>query len=59
MKKKYRRAVCKSLVWLLRVRWIFCPIVLLAGIIAFGWVEAEKWDSKLERKFKVHDDDPD
>lgn len=59
MKKKHRRAVCKSLIWLIKARWIFFPIVLIAGIITFGWLDSETWGYKLERKFKVHDYDPD
>lgn len=59
MKKKHRRAVCKSLTWLTKARWIFFPIVLIAGIITFGWLNSETWDYKLERKLRVYDTDPD
>lgn len=59
MKKKYRRAICKSLICLIKVRWIFMPIVLVAGIITISWLDSETWDYKLERKFKVYDRDPD
>lgn len=59
MKKKHRRAVCKILIWLIKARWIFFPIVLIAGVITFAWLESDTWDYKLECKFKVHDDDLD
>lgn len=59
MKKKHRRTICKSLIWLIKARWIFLPIALIAGIIAFAWLESDTWDYKLERKFKVYDTDPD
>ncbi len=59
MKKKYRRAVCKCLIWLIKARWIFSPIVLIAWIITFGWLESETWNYKLEHKLRVYDTDPD
>lgn len=58
MKKKHRRAVCKSLVWAIKAKCIFFPIVLIAGAITFGWLDSETWAYKLERKFKIHDYDP-
>lgn len=58
MKKKHRRAVCNSLIWLLKVKWIFFPIAFVAYLIAVVWLESDTWDYTLERKFKVYDTDP-
>ena len=59
MKKKHRRAVCKSLIWLTKAKWIFFPIVLVAVAISIVWLDSETWDDKLKRKFKVYDTNPD
>ena len=61
MKKKYRRAVCFTLIGIISL--IFSPILLMGGMgLIAGWV-CEKWLTpmvcRLKTKLRVYDYDPD
>lgn len=57
MKKKYRRAVCKCLVWLIKpFWWIF---MVIAFPFVGTWMCLQDWEYWLCKKFKTYDYDPD
>ena len=57
MKKKYRRAVCKSLVWLIKpFWWIF---MMMASPFVVTWMCLQDWEYWLCKKFRTYDYDPD
>lgn len=57
MKKKHRRAVCKSLVWAIRPFWWLFLIV--AAPFIYIWLFLQDWEHQLDVKFRTYDDDPD
>ena len=57
MKKKYRRAVCKSLIWLIKpIWWLFKAIAMPFAILLMLFLD---WEEMLETKLKVRPYDPD
>lgn len=57
MKKKYRRAVCKCLVWLIKpCWWIF---MAMAFPFVVTWMCLQDWEYWLCKKFRTYDYDPD
>ena len=57
MKKKYRRAVCKILIWLIKpFWWLFKAIAMLFAILLMLFLD---WEEMLETKLKVRPYDPD
>lgn len=57
MKKKHRRAVCKSLIWLIKPFWWLFMIVAFPFVA--GWMLLQDWEHQLDKKFRVYDYDPD
>lgn len=57
MKKKYRRAVCKSLIWTIRPFWWLFLIV--AAPFIYIWLFLQDWEHQLDVKFRTYDYDPD
>lgn len=57
MKKKYRRAVCKSLVWLIKPFWWLFMVISLPFV--FVWMTLQDWEYELKTKLRVYDTDPD
>lgn len=54
MKKKYRRAVCKSLIWLIKPFWWLFMIVAFPFVV--GWMYFQDWEYELKTKLRVYDD---
>lgn len=58
MKKKYRRAVCKCLIWLIKpFWWIF--MAMASPFFVVTWMCPQDWEHWLCKKFKTYDYDPD
>lgn len=52
MKKKHRRAVCKSLICVIKpFKWLSIPFALL-------WVLCMDWECDLKTKLRIYDYDP-
>lgn len=57
MKKEHRRAVCKSLIWLIKpFWWLFKAIAMPFAILLMLFLD---WEEMLETKLKVRPYDPD
>ena len=57
MKKKHRRAVCKSLIWLIKPFWWL--FLVLAFSFMSAWMALQDWEYELKTKLRVYDTDPD
>ena len=57
MKKKYRKAICNSLIWIIKPFWWL--FLIIAAPFVCAWILLSDWDSWLCEKFKTYDNDPD
>ncbi len=57
MKKKYRRAVCKCLVWLIKPFWWIFMAIAFPFVVT--WMCLQDWEYWLCKKFRTYDYDPD
>lgn len=57
MKKKHRRAVCKSLIWLIKPFWWL--FLVLAFPFMTAWFLLQDWEYELKTKLRIYDTDPD
>lgn len=57
MKKKYRRAVCKSLTWLVKPFWWLFMVIAFPFVVT--WMYCQDWEYELKTKLRVYDTDPD